>query len=134
MPLPPFPEYAPMLASELAQELGIDPSIISKRLKTYFKEIGEEKPRHLDKRAVGDMQQAHELLAAKKARSFNEALQMVVGTFVEPLPPESVRLIESRLVQLEHVQAEMLKKVDLILQYMEASLARRAAQGGAQGQ
>jgi len=111
-----------MLASELAQELKIDPSVMSKRLSVYFQECGEEKSRILSEQAVQHLRQAHELLISKKALNFTTAVQMVIGTYTEPLPSAVVRRLESRLAHIENVQAQTLESVNRILEYIDTSL------------
>lgn len=116
-----------MLASELALELNVDPSLMSKRLSVYFAERGEVRPRLLDAQTAGQVRQAHELLQLGQAPTFKVAVQMVRGTFVEAIPPESVRALEQRLMQLESVQAKTLDTVTDILRYIESALGHPEA-------
>lgn len=118
-----------MLASELAQELEIDPSLMSKRLGAYFMEIGEPKPRLLDAQACEHLRHVQVLLSNGKARNFLQGVQMVLGTYAEPVPPESAQRLEKRLEQIETVQADLLDKVTRMLSHMEAEIARRANRG-----
>lgn len=111
-----------MLASELAVELNVDPSLMSKRLTLYFAERGEVRPRLLDAQTAEQVRQAHELLQLGQAPTFKVAVQMVRGTFVEAVPPESVRALEQRLMQLESGQAKTLDTVTNILRYIESAL------------
>lgn len=119
-----------MLASELALDIGVDPSVISKRLNVYFSETGEQRERYLSARTVENVRRAQQLLESGKARTFKDAVRMVLGTFAEPVPPESVRVLEKRLAQLETVQAETLDRVNRILQYMEMALAHPSSTHG----
>jgi hypothetical protein len=108
-----------MLASELAEELKIDPSVMSKRLGVYFQETGQEKTRILSEQAANHLRSAHELLTTSRSHNFKTAVQMVIGTFTEPVPPESVRLLERRLENLETMQAQTLETVKRILEHVE---------------
>lgn len=119
-----------MLASELALEMGVDPSVISKRLGVYFDETGGQRERHLSAQTVDDMRRAHQLLESGRARNFKQSLQMVLGTYAEPLPPESVRVLERRLEHLESVQTATLDKVTRILQHLEAAAAPHTIREG----
>ena len=123
-----------MLASELAMELETEQSLMSKRLGIYFAERGLNKPRLLDEQSVRDVRQAYQILATGQAKTFKQAVQLTLGTHIEAVPPESVRNLERRLERIEQVQAETLDKVSQVLRHMEATLARRSAQGGQQGQ
>lgn len=123
-----------MLASELAQEMEIDPSLMSKRLGIYFGELGKERTRLLDGQVVGHMRHAHELLETGQSRTFKTAVQMILGTYVEAVPPESVRLLESRLAQIENVQAQTLDSVNRILQLIEGATTPHDSHGQQPGQ
>jgi hypothetical protein len=114
-----------MLASELATELGIEQSLMAKRMQLYYSETGEARPRSHSSQAVNQVRQAHQLLTDGTARTYRTALEMVLGKHVEPLPPASVVRIEQRLAQLETVQHETLDKVNRILRHVEDTLARR---------
>lgn len=116
-----------MLASELAQELGIDPSLMSKRLGVYYWEAGKDRPRLVDAQTAGHVRHAHALFESGQARSFRDAVQMALGTFVEAIPPESVRELESRLTQIESVQREILDTVTRILRHIESAIVPQSA-------
>ena len=116
-----------MLASELARELKVDQTGMSKRLGVYFSERGVDRPRLLDEQAVREVRQAYQICAAGQAKTFRQAVQLVLGTHIEAVPPESVRNLERRLERIEQVQAETLDKVSQMLERMEAIVARRAA-------
>lgn len=119
-----------MLASELAVELGVEPSVLSKHLSVYFTELGEERQRHLSETTVTDVREAHRLAKAGKAKSFKTAIQMVVGTYNEPVPSESVRQIAQRLAQLEEIQQQTLHKVEQVLRYLEAAMGQPIGESG----
>ena len=108
-----------MLSSELAVDIGIDPSVMSKRLGTYFQEAGRERERHLSTQTIADVRQAHQLLNTGQARSFKTAVQMALGTHTEALPPESAREILQRLDNLERSQGVILRHVERLLTYVE---------------
>ena len=118
-----------MLASELATELSAEQSLMSKRLAIYYREKGLKKPKLLDEESVRDIRRAYQLHSTGQAKTYKQAVQMTLGTYVEAAPPESVRSLERRLTQIEQVQSETLEKVSQILDYLQTIQARRAAQG-----
>ncbi|GAA5514947.1 hypothetical protein Dcar01_03711 [Deinococcus carri] len=111
-----------MLASELAAELQVDPSVISKHLNVYFGELGQERQRYLSDQTADQVRQAHQLLETGGAKSFRTAVQMVLGMYSEPVPPESARLIEQRLARLEDIQQQTLGQVNQMLRYLETAM------------
>lgn len=125
-----------MLSSELAVDIGIDPSVMSKRLGTYFQEAGRERERYLSPQTVADVRQAHQLLNVGQARSFKTAVQMALGTHTEALPPESAREILQRLDNLERSQDVILRHVERLLTYIEQAFEQpaRDLEAAVQGQ
>lgn len=119
-----------MLASELAAELQVDAGVMSRRLALYFTEAKQERKRYLSEQTVSVVRQAHRLYEDGDAKSFKTALQMVIGTYSEPVPPESARLIEQRLSQLEDMQEQTLQKVDRVLRYLETAMGQSVEDGG----
>lgn len=115
-----------MLSSELAVDIGIDPSVMSKRLNTYFQEAGRERERYLSAQTVTDIRQAHQLLNGGQARSFKTAVQMALGTHTEALPPESAREILQRLDNLERSQGVILWHVERLLTHVEQAFEQQA--------
>lgn len=111
-----------MLASELAQELGIEPSVMTKRIGAYFLEKGVSRERHLSEKTVENLREAHALFDKGEARSFKDAVQLVLGTYLEPVPPESARLIMNQLEALTRSQADLLQKLDQVMSYFETSI------------
>ena len=103
-----------MIASELALELGIEAGILSKRLKLYFGELGEERPRTLSELAVGHMREVDGLLKGNRATTTRAAVQMVLGKYVEAVPPSSVLKMERYLVQLLEGQQALHLKLDCL--------------------
>ena len=101
-----------MIASELALELGIEAGILSKRLKQYFGELGEEKPRSLSEGTVLHMREVDRLLKTNQATNTRVAVQMVLGKHIEAAPPSSVQRIEHYLIQLMEGQKALNMKLD----------------------
>ncbi len=97
---------------------------MSKRLSVYFAEIGEGKTRLLNDQAVERVRQAHELMATGQARNFKVAVQMVLGTYLDAVPPESVRTFERRLERMEDVQTQTLVKVNELVNLIESAVTR----------
>ncbi|ANE42677.1 hypothetical protein [Deinococcus puniceus] len=119
-----------MLASELALEVEIDPSVMSKRIGTYFLETGRRKERHLSALSVAQLRQAHELLDGGQARSFRTAVQMVIGTYADPVPPESTKQLLQRLDELQTTHQELMEKVQRILEYFEQAVRAESRPNG----
>jgi hypothetical protein len=112
-----------MIASELAEKFGIEPSVLSKRLGLYYQESGKDRERYLSEETVDGMQQVQELLVTGQAKSFKNAVQMVLGKYAEPIPPESTRLIQQQLSALQEGQQQALTKLAQILTIMESAIA-----------
>lgn len=118
-----------MLKSELARELGIEPSVMSKRLKLYVGLAGIGEPgRYLDDKIVRDMEEVHKLLQDEPAMSTREAVQRVLGQFIEAVPPAIALSIDQRLTALEEGQGRLDAMVTEMLTYMRQTRERRAAQ------
>lgn len=115
-----------MIRSELALELDIEPSVLSKDLKKYERTMGKEVGRHLDDEAISHIRQARQFMRDRRAATFEHALGLVLGTHRDPLPSETVVQLFYRLEQLEKDQAETLATVQKILSYMDETRARRA--------
>lgn len=90
-----------MLASELAQELGVDPSVITKRLTAYRAETGRDKTRLLDGQTAEHMREVHQLLQAQVATTTREAVQRALGTWKGPLSAGEAHQLFGRIEQLE---------------------------------
>ncbi|BDP44822.1 hypothetical protein DAETH_47910 (plasmid) [Deinococcus aetherius] len=93
-----------MLASEFAHELGVDPSVISKRLAVYHAEAGTPKRRVLDEQTLTHLREAHELVTGGQADTFKAAVQMVLGTYVSEVPAGTARELLERLSRIEERQ------------------------------
>ncbi|WP_161882799.1 hypothetical protein [Deinococcus alpinitundrae] len=104
-----------MLASELATELGVDPSVITKRLQIYHAESGTERSRLLDGRALTCLKEAHRLLTTNRAATTKIAVQMALGTYVEPVSSEGARELREAIRRLEKNQAETVSLVREVL-------------------
>jgi hypothetical protein len=103
-----------MLASELATELGVDPSVITKRLGVYTAEKGIERTRILDQKTITDMQQVHQMLKNHVAPTVKIAVQKVLGTHSEAIPPDSVVKLFSLLHAMETKQEAISRLVEQI--------------------
>ncbi|MFK7602087.1 hypothetical protein ACI3L1_07720 [Deinococcus sp. SM5_A1] len=103
-----------MYASELAQELALDPSVITKRLAAYRAETGQERSRLLDTKTVGHMREVHRLLQSRTASTTREAVRRVLGQWSDTLPAEEahelvqrVAVVEATLGRIEQLVTEM---------------------------
>lgn len=103
-----------MLASELATELGVDPSVITKRLNVYSAEKGIERTRNLDQQTIADMREVDRLLNDHMAPTVKVAVQKVLGTHLEAVPPDSVRELFNLLHAMETRQKVTLQLVEQI--------------------
>ncbi|MGY2897041.1 hypothetical protein [Deinococcus sp. UYEF24] len=116
-----------MLASELATELGVDPSVITKRLGVYCAEKGIERTRNLDQQTITDMREVDRLLTDHTAPTVKVAVRKVLGTHLDPVPPDSVIELFNRLQAIETSQATTLRLVEQILEAIEG-VRQRAEQ------
>ncbi|MBB5235528.1 hypothetical protein [Deinococcus budaensis] len=116
-----------MLASELSRELNVDASVVSKRLKTYCAMQGMERPLRLDEQVVGHMREVHRLLSGGTAQNTQEAVQMVLGTYVESVPPAIALDIVQRLEALENGQRLLMEQMTRMADYWEELRNRRSA-------
>lgn len=90
-----------MLASELAEELGVDPSVITKRLTAYRAETGQEKTRLVDARTAEHMREVHRLLQTQTATTTREAVQRALGRWVGPLSTGEAHQLSRRIEQVD---------------------------------
>ncbi|WP_216325963.1 hypothetical protein [Deinococcus aestuarii] len=120
-----------MLASELARELDVDPSVISKRLNIYHAEMGTARPRLMDDQTVTHMREAHALLTSGKAGTFKQAIQQLLGRYTAPIPSESAQELLRRMEALETNQTQLVKRMDQIAEYLRGVLVKRnGVEGG----
>ena len=103
-----------MLASELATELGVDPSVITKRLGVYSAERGMERTRILDQQTITAMREVDRLLNDQVAPTVKVAVRKVLGTHLDPVPPDSVLKLFKHLHTLETRQETTLRLVEQI--------------------
>lgn len=108
-----------MLASELATELGVDPSVITKRLGVYSAEKGIERTRNLDQQTITDMRQVDRLLNDQVAPTVKVAVRKVLGTHLDPVPPDSVLQLFKRLDTIETRQVATLRLVEQIAETLQ---------------
>lgn len=107
-----------MLGSELAQELGIDPTVLSKRLGVYHEEAQTERTRMLTGETVEEMREAHKLLAGKKAKNFREAVLIVLGEYEPPMDADQTRQVVKRLDAIEARLEHLTETVNWMAEYM----------------
>lgn len=102
-----------MIASDLAGELDIAPSVMSRRLKTYYTLTGVEKTTYLAEQTIADMRQAHDLLLARKARRTDQAIRIAIGleqvTDVSEFGPRIEAKIDLILEKVAYIEAQVLE-------------------------
>ncbi|QLG10696.1 hypothetical protein HLB42_07875 [Deinococcus sp. D7000] len=113
-----------MYASELAQELALDPSVITKRLAAYRAETGQERSRLLDAKTVGDMREVHRLLQGRTAATTREAVRRVLGEWSDTVPAEEAHELVQRVSSLEAT----LGRVERLITEMHAIVQARDRQ------
>ncbi|MBB5364853.1 hypothetical protein [Deinococcus humi] len=96
-----------MIRSELAEILGVNPSVVRKWLLTYSDLTGQTIETRLDSQTVTDMQSARALALAQPGMAFREALERVLGTYTAPVPPASVVELMGRLETLDTALARV---------------------------
>lgn len=115
-----------MIASELALELGITPSVMSKRLKTYCQEAETElNGLHLPEKVVADMRQVNKLLESKTDLTTLRAIHIALGYIDTPVPPRSAQELAKRMDKLEDSLQRVNSKVDRLLEILEEELRQR---------
>ncbi|WP_216322897.1 hypothetical protein [Deinococcus aestuarii] len=120
-----------MLASELARELDVDPSVISKRLNIYHAEMGTARPRLMNDQTVTHMREAHALLTSGKAGNFKQAIQQLLGRYTAPIPSESAQELLRRMDSLEANQTQLVERMEQIIEGLRKILAKRdGVEGG----
>lgn len=107
-----------MLASELATQLRIDPSAMTRRLSLYYAESGRQRQRNLDEKTVEAMTEIQRLLESNEAKTAREAVQMLLGKYRAPIPASSVQEVLRRLSAIEATQSSILEQVAAISNYV----------------
>lgn len=134
-----------MIRSELADDLGVTPSVVRKWLLTYSSLTGQPLETRLDEQTVSDMQRARELTREQPGMTFREALERVLGQYTEPVPAASVLQLLDRLDKLDNTlaraeerqselqanQKAMTDKLEAIATYLRKLLPRMAQRGEA---
>jgi hypothetical protein len=117
-----------MLASELARELQIDASIVSKRLMVYHAESGTTRDQYLADQTIKHMREAHELVITRPDMTFKLAIRQVLGKFTTPLPGETAYELHQRMVVLEQQQVALIDRMEQIAGYLRQLLLKRDSQ------
>jgi hypothetical protein len=88
----------------------------------------EEPGRYLDDQIVKHLEEVHALLENQAGMSTREAIERVLGTFTEAVPPAIALSIDQRLTTLEAGQARLEELVMEMVGYMRDAQKRRAGQ------
>ncbi len=90
---------------------------MSKRLTIYLDESKRSRSSspYLDDLTIQHIRASNDLKEAGGAKTFRMAVQMVVGSYTEPVPPESVKQIERRLEAIEQSQENLHGKLNEML-------------------
>lgn len=116
-----------MLKSELARELSIDASVMSKRCRDYLAAAGKTDERYLDDETVGHLRAAHQLVTSHAARTWGEAVDRVLGNYTEPVPAKSAQDIVQRLDRLEASLTKVGEEVAWIATYLRERSERQGS-------
>jgi hypothetical protein len=117
-----------MLASELARELQIDASIVSKRLTAYYAEAETPREQYLTDQTIAHMRSAHQLVITKPDMTFKTAIRQVLGKFTAPMSGDSAYELHGRMLALEQQQMALGDKMDKISEYLRQLLFKREGQ------
>lgn len=110
-----------MWASELAEELGIEQSVLSKRLAVYRAEVGQERSKSIDGQTAEHQREMHRLLATKDAKTAREAVLRVLGKWT---PPVGASEAGQLLLRLEQVEVT-LKGIEQMVSDLHGSMQRK---------
>lgn len=127
--------YTPsMLPSELARDMMMDQAAMSKLLKRYFLESGTQREPTLSPEVVSHVREVQRLLATGAAATIPQAVQIVLGTYVAPIPTASARAVLQSLAELRTGVDEALDRLKRIegevvrvSEYIARVQARQAA-------
>lgn len=107
-----------MLASELARELNVTPSVMSRRLQHYYRTTGfNGSTQPLESKVIEDMRQVHLLMAEHPGTSMAKALDIHLGKGIVPVPPAVAQDILQRITAVEASQKRIEEKIDRLLKY-----------------
>ncbi|WP_412030477.1 hypothetical protein [Deinococcus yunweiensis] len=101
-----------MLKSELARQVGIDPSVLSKRLAHYRAETHKHDQQYLDDETIRQFREANDLLTSGQARTWKDAVLMVLGRYAEPVPSEGVIFLVQKLDAMQSSLDTMARQVE----------------------
>ncbi|WP_119673543.1 hypothetical protein [Deinococcus sp. RM] len=116
-----------MLKSELARELNLDASVMSKKCKDYFVTAGKPDERYLSSESVNHLREAATLIELNAARTWREAIDRVLGQYAAPVPSEGAREIVQRIDQLETKVTHVAEQITLIATYLRERAERQGS-------
>lgn len=99
-----------MLTSELAKELGVDPSVVSKMRTIYREEAGLSEQPELEGETLRILREAHTVKLGSKNMTYRQAIRQVLGLTTEPLTAEQAGQLGIQLKQNE-LRIEKLEKI-----------------------
>ncbi|MFB9995118.1 hypothetical protein ACFFLM_24515 [Deinococcus oregonensis] len=109
-----------MLTSELAEELQVDPSVITKMRKTYREEAALETAPPLKGEALQVLREAHALKLESKGMTYRQAIRRRLGLTTQPMTAEQVGVLEKRMAILEQAIARQDEKLDTLLEQIDS--------------
>lgn len=110
---------------------------MSRLLKRYFIASGRQRGAMLSPEVISDVRDIHQLVTTGQAATIPQAIQKVLGTYTDPIPPASAQMMLQSMTELRTCVNEALDRLTRIEvavarvdEYVARVQARHAAQPG----
>lgn len=122
-----------MLTSELAHELGISPSAMSRRIGQYC-EASDQAPSRgpLPRETIKAMRELQRLMQEHPGMTSPKALAVLLGKESKPVPHHTAEQILQRIEQIEASQKELAEEVRGVLTYFRRYYGETSKAAGPQ--